>query len=122
MALSDRLKNQFDHSATATLATFATHQTAGNRKVATVAKVAVATVDNRDTQGGVPLLCRECPRFEVLIFAGETVSGCQYLAGGEFTYGWRRLPADSRSCIWGNPSTRWRDPARSAEIDKEETR
>lgn len=67
----------------------------------------------------VPDVCRECPRVEVLTLAGHPVPGCQYLAEGEFTDGWRRLPADTRRCIWGNPSTRWRDPAGPAGIDKE---
>ena len=84
--------------------------------------VEIARPDSTPATEVVPEVCRGCPRVEVLSLAGQSVPGCQYLAEGEFTDGWRRLPADPRRCIWGNPSTRWRDPARSAGIDKEMTR
>jgi len=95
------------------------NSTATNQKADRNFSVEIASPDAPPATEVVPKVCLGCPRVEVLTLAGQSVPGCQYLAEGEFTAGWRRLPADPRRCIWENPSTRWRDPAGSAEIDKE---
>lgn len=100
MALRDRVKNRFERFATATVATLATHPPTEPENVATVAEVAVATSDDRNTRVNVPTPCRDCKRLEVIEIMNELVPGCLYQAEGEFPEGWRRIPAGTARCIW----------------------
>jgi len=54
----------------------------------------------QDKIESAPAVCRNCPRLEAVEIQGERVLGCLYQATGEFSEGWRRLPADLRKCIF----------------------
>ena len=48
-----------------------------------------------------PLVCRSCPRLELVDRGDEIMAGCLYLpTDPQFGYGWRRIPADSDACMW----------------------
>jgi TubC N-terminal docking domain len=47
----------------------------------------------------VPDLCKDCPRLEIVNIMGTDVPGCLYLAPGEYTDGWRRLPQGIEECL-----------------------
>jgi len=51
------------------------------------------------TEESTPAPCRDCSRVEVLTIMGKAVAGCLYLADGEFSEGWRRIPAGTERCI-----------------------
>ena len=47
-----------------------------------------------------PAPCEGCSRFKAVSIIGKLVSGCLYLAPGEFFDGWRRIPGNLDACIW----------------------
>lgn len=54
----------------------------------------------------VPLVCRGCKRLESLSISGKNAHGCLYQALGEYSDGWRRLPANLERCLTLRPPIR----------------
>ena len=50
-----------------------------------------------------PLVCRSCPRLELVDRGDEIMAGCLYLpTDPQFGYGWRRIPTSAADCMWIN--------------------